>query len=66
MAHDPYKMLDNPFRLDGFVVVITGGAGAIGSAAGRLFAHLEAAEHASHAQADQRLAALQTMSRSPG
>jgi len=39
MAHDPYKMLDNPFRLDGFVVVITGGAGAIGSAAGRLFAH---------------------------
>jgi NAD(P)-dependent dehydrogenase (short-subunit alcohol dehydrogenase family) len=32
-------MLKNPFRLDGFVVVITGGAGAIGSAAGRLFAH---------------------------
>jgi NAD(P)-dependent dehydrogenase (short-subunit alcohol dehydrogenase family) len=32
-------MLENPFRLDGFVVVITGGAGAIGSAAGRLFAH---------------------------
>jgi NAD(P)-dependent dehydrogenase (short-subunit alcohol dehydrogenase family) len=32
-------MLKNPFRLDGFVVVITGGAGAIGSAAGQLFAH---------------------------
>lgn len=39
MAHDPYTMLKNPFRLDGFVVVITGGAGAIGSAAGQLFAH---------------------------
>lgn len=39
MQHDPYQMLENPFRLDGFVVVITGGAGAIGSAAGRLFAH---------------------------
>ena len=39
MPHDPYQMLDNPFRLDGYVVVITGGAGALGSAAGRLFAH---------------------------
>ncbi|HEX5818086.1 MAG TPA: SDR family oxidoreductase [Gemmatimonadales bacterium] len=39
MSHDPYQMLENPFRLDGYVVVITGGAGAIGSAAGRLFAH---------------------------
>lgn len=39
MSHDPYQMLENPFRLDGFVVVITGAAGAIGSAAGRLFAH---------------------------
>lgn len=39
MSADPYKMLENPFRLDGYVVVITGGAGAIGSAAGRLFAH---------------------------
>jgi NAD(P)-dependent dehydrogenase (short-subunit alcohol dehydrogenase family) len=39
MPHDPYQMLDNPFRLDGYVVVITGGAGAIGGAAGRLFAH---------------------------
>jgi NAD(P)-dependent dehydrogenase (short-subunit alcohol dehydrogenase family) len=39
MAHDPYEMLKDPFRLDGYVVVITGGAGAIGSAAGRLFAH---------------------------
>ncbi len=38
MAHDPYEMLKDPFRLDGYVVVITGGAGAIGSAAGRLFA----------------------------
>lgn len=39
MSHDPYQMLESPFRLDDFVVVITGGAGAIGSAAGRLFAH---------------------------
>lgn len=39
MSADPYKMLENPFRLDGYVVVITGGAGAIGGAAGRLFAH---------------------------
>jgi NAD(P)-dependent dehydrogenase (short-subunit alcohol dehydrogenase family) len=39
MSHDPYQMLENPFRLDDFVVVITGGAGAIGKAAGRLFAH---------------------------
>lgn len=39
MALDSYTMFENPFRLDGFVVVITGGAGAIGSAAGRAFAH---------------------------
>jgi len=39
MAHDPCEILKDPFRLDGYVVVITGGAGAIGSAAGRLFAH---------------------------
>jgi NAD(P)-dependent dehydrogenase (short-subunit alcohol dehydrogenase family) len=39
MSHDPYHMLAEPFRLDGYVVVITGGAGAIGSAAGHLFAH---------------------------
>lgn len=39
MSRDPYQMLQDPFRLDDHVVVITGGAGAIGSAAGQLFAH---------------------------
>lgn len=39
MSHDSYKRLETPFSLDGYVVVITGGAGAIGSAAARLFAN---------------------------
>jgi 7-alpha-hydroxysteroid dehydrogenase len=39
MIHDPYERLENPFSLKGYVVVITGGAGAIGSAAAKLFAH---------------------------
>jgi NAD(P)-dependent dehydrogenase (short-subunit alcohol dehydrogenase family) len=39
MNTDFYKRLENPFSLQGYVVVITGGAGAIGSAAATLFAH---------------------------
>lgn len=39
MSRDFYQRLENPFALEGYVVVITGGAGAIGSAAARLFAH---------------------------
>lgn len=39
MPHDPYKMLANPFRLDGYCVIITGGGGAIGGATAHVLAH---------------------------
>ena len=39
MNTNPYERLAHPFSLEGYVAVITGGAGAIGTAAGHVFAH---------------------------
>ena len=38
MSHDPYKMLEAPFALDGYVVIITGAGGAIGGATAHVLA----------------------------
>jgi NAD(P)-dependent dehydrogenase (short-subunit alcohol dehydrogenase family) len=38
MSHDPYKMLEAPFSLEGYVVAITGGGGAIGAATAHVLA----------------------------
>jgi NAD(P)-dependent dehydrogenase (short-subunit alcohol dehydrogenase family) len=38
MAHDPYKILANPFSLEGYSVIITGAGGAIGGATAHVLA----------------------------
>jgi 7-alpha-hydroxysteroid dehydrogenase len=38
MAHDPYKILQAPFSLDGYSVIITGAGGAIGAASAHVLA----------------------------
>ena len=38
MAHDPYKILPNPFSLEGYAVIITGAGGAIGGATAHVLA----------------------------
>jgi NAD(P)-dependent dehydrogenase (short-subunit alcohol dehydrogenase family) len=38
MAHDPYKILANPFDLEGYSVIITGAGGAIGGATAHVLA----------------------------
>lgn len=38
MAHDPYKILANPFSLEGYAVIITGAGGAIGGATAHVLA----------------------------
>lgn len=55
MAHDPYKMLADPFSLKDNVVVITGAGGAIGAAT----AHVLAASGANVVVSDLNLEAAQ-------
>lgn len=38
MSHDPYQRLRSPFSLEGYVVIITGAGGAIGSATAEVLA----------------------------
>ena len=55
MSHDPYKMLEAPFALEGYVVIITGAGGAIGGAT----AHVLAAAGANVVVSDLNLEAAQ-------
>lgn len=55
MSHDPYTLLQAPFALDGYVVIITGAGGAIGGAT----AHVLAAAGANVVVSDLNLEAAQ-------